>query len=72
MLVNNYFNFDNIIKHISTVSHTPYFPLTGRLMFKVTLSLGYRGYTREVWTWSCDMEVGESGNEVMCVHQTAA
>ena len=31
-------------------------------MFTVTLSLGDRGYTREVWTWSCDMEVGGSGN----------
>ena len=49
-----------------------YVPLTGRLMFTVTLSLGDRGYTREVWTWSCDMEVGGSGNEDMIVHQTAA
>ena len=29
-------------------------------MFTVTLSLGDRGYTREVWTWSCDMKVGGS------------
>ena len=41
-------------------------------MFTVTLSLGDRGYTREVWTWSCDMEVGGSGNEDMSVHETAA
>ena len=49
-----------------------YVPLTGRLMFTVTLSLGDRGYTREVWTWPCDMEVGGSVNEDMCVHHTAA
>ena len=29
-------------------------------MFTVTLSLEDRGYTREVWTCSCDMEVGGS------------
>ena len=40
-------------------------------MFTVTLSFGDRGYTREVWTWSCDMKVGGSGNEDMSVHQTA-
>ena len=49
-----------ILYIVSNTNHTPHVPLTGRLMFTVTLSLGDRGYTREVWTWSCDMEVGGS------------
>ena len=37
-------------------------------MFTVTLSLGDRGYTREVWTWSCDMEVGGSVLDIKNVY----